>query len=83
MTTNTKIKIELEVSDVQEMLSTIETTMGKIQWVIENNPPRKPNQLQLLQLRLLQLTRTSVILKRDLNARALENSNVILMGEKK
>jgi hypothetical protein len=68
-----KVSIELDVEDVQEVLTTVETVVGKIFWVLENNPPKQSEKLQLLNLRLLQLQRASLKFRSALNERAKAN----------
>jgi hypothetical protein len=68
-----KISIEYEVEDAQEILSTTETLVNRISWVLENKPPSKPNELRLLELRLAQLARISLTTRIALNERAKAN----------
>jgi hypothetical protein len=77
-----KITIELEVEQAQELASTVRTTVKKIDWVLENTPPKKPGQAKDLDARAKLLTLAANTIEEALNARALANSNVVLMGEK-
>ena len=53
------IKLEFEVVDAKECASTLRSTVKRIDWVLENNPPRnprKPNEAELLDVRAKHLT---------------------------
>lgn len=74
MVTKAKISIELNVDVAQEVHYSLESLLKKIDWVLENQPPRKPSQLEALQIRRELLERASLNFKDALNNRALENS---------
>jgi hypothetical protein len=77
------ITIELEVMAAQELLSTARTTVKKIDWVLENTPPKKPGQAADLDNRAKVLTLTANIIEAVLHKRALENSTPNVVSMKK
>jgi hypothetical protein len=64
------ITIELDVAIAQELASTALTTAGKIDWVLENRPPKKA-QVDALDLRAKLLTVAATLINTKLNERAL------------
>lgn len=74
------ITIELEVAHAQELASTARTTIKKIDWVLENKPPRKQTDVIGLDLRAKILTLAATKIETALHQRAL--SNVVKIGEK-
>lgn len=81
MATN-KITIELTIEAAQELASTASTTANKIDWVLENRPPKKA-QAAVLDERAKLLTKTATLIETALHKRALENENVVKMAGKK
>jgi hypothetical protein len=69
--TNTVI-IELDVQDAQELAFTAGKQASRIDWVLENTPP-KPSQIADLDLRAKRLTRATNIIKIALTERVLNN----------
>jgi hypothetical protein len=74
-----KISIELEVSDAQEVASTLRTTVKKIDWVLDNKPPSKPGASADLDSRAQQLTKIAEQIETMLHDRARANANVVPM----
>jgi len=58
-----KIRIELEVIDAQEIASTLNSTVKKIDWVLENNPPRKVDEVKRLDVRGQRLTLIATLIE--------------------
>jgi hypothetical protein len=77
-----KITIELSVEALQELASTCNTTVRKIDWVLENRPPKKA-QAVAMDERAKLLQKTANIIEKVLNDRALANENIVKMGAKK
>jgi hypothetical protein len=70
-----KVTIELDVQQAQELASTARTTIKKIDWVLENTPPKKPGQAADLDARAKILTLAANTIEAALHARALENAD--------
>jgi hypothetical protein len=77
-----KVTIELTVEALQELASTANTTVRKIDWVLENKPPKKA-QAEAMDARAKLLQKTANIIEKALNDRALANENVVKMTGKK
>jgi hypothetical protein len=69
------VMIELQVDDAQEVASTIRTVVSKIDWVLENNPPRKPGDAERLDMRAKTLTIVAEHIETTLHQRALSEAN--------
>jgi hypothetical protein len=67
-----KMTIELSIDALQELASTARTTARKIDWVLENRPPKEKDAKDLDERAKL-LMKTAAIIEKALNARALEN----------
>lgn len=74
-----KITVEMEIEDAQELASTAETMVNRIDWTLENRPP-KASQQASMDMRAKQLTRAANAIKKALSERAKEN--VIRMTKK-
>jgi hypothetical protein len=72
-----KVNLEVDVEVAQELASTIRTVVKKIDWVLENTPPKKPGQAADLDARAKLLTQTAAYIESILHQRALANANVI------
>jgi hypothetical protein len=70
-----KISVEMELVDVEEIESTLRTLISKIDWVLENNPPRRAGQAEALDTRAKHLTLIAAIFVQALNNRALNEAN--------
>jgi hypothetical protein len=51
-----KIKIELEIADCNELVSSLRSLVKKIDYVLDNYPPRKPGESERLDTRGKHLT---------------------------
>jgi hypothetical protein len=79
-----KVTVEFEVEQAQELAITARAAVKKIDYVLDNpKPGMKPGQISDLDVRAKLLTITAQIIEDVLHARALANSNVVKMGEKK
>jgi hypothetical protein len=80
-----KISIEFTIDEIQEVLFTIKATTRRIDWVLDNNPPRKSGEADKMDKRARLLTRTATFIEKKLNAKALsdQSDNVVNIGEKK
>jgi|GEM_PF-3425653 hypothetical protein len=77
-----KVTIEFEIAQAQEVASTIRTTVKKIDFVLDNPPPKmKPGQLSDLDVRAKILTVAAQTIEDKLHARAL--ANVVKIADKK
>jgi hypothetical protein len=78
------VRMEMEVEDIQEIISTIEATHGKILWVLENRPPTKEKAKTDLEYRCAHLNLIALRLTKILSDRALSNQDkVVKIGGKK
>jgi hypothetical protein len=77
----TKMSVELEVEQYQELLFTARKKANDIDWVLENRYPTKPGQAKLLDDRAKMLTITAMLIEKALNERAL--TNVVKIATKK
>jgi hypothetical protein len=78
------VRMEMEVEDIQEIISTIEATHGKILWVLENRPPSKEKAKVDLEYRCAHLNLIALRLTKVLSDRALANQDkVVKIGGKK
>lgn len=66
-----KMSIEMEVYDFQEISSTLKTTARRIDWVLENKPPKRPGEAEALDTRAKHLTLISTLIDTELNKRVL------------
>jgi hypothetical protein len=73
-----KVTIELDVDIAQELASSTETTVSKMDWVLENKSPRNAADLDE---RAKKLTKAATAIKTALHARA--KANVVKIGAKK
>jgi hypothetical protein len=69
------VMIELQVDDAQEVASTLRTTVKKIDWVLENNPPRRSGDAERLDERAKTLTIVAEHIETILHQRALAEAN--------
>jgi hypothetical protein len=58
-----KINIELEIVDAQEVAFTLNATVKKIDYVLENNPPRKAGEAERLDVRGQRLTLIATLIE--------------------
>jgi len=66
--TNSKVTIEMDVDVAQEALSTLQTMEERIAWILENQQPRR---LEELKERAKKLKVAVEVMRKALNARAL------------
>jgi hypothetical protein len=87
MSTKTKpketISLELAIVDAQDVLGIINKKVRDIDWVLENKKPTKKGQAEDLDTRAKRLQLVANTIEKMLNDRALANSNVVPIGEKK
>jgi hypothetical protein len=72
MVANNKIVLQFDMEALQEVASTLRTTVKKIDWVIENRPPKK-SELERLDVRAKLLTMTASQIEEALHERAKAN----------
>jgi hypothetical protein len=72
-----KIAIEFDVEAAQELASTVRTVVRKIDYVLENTPPKKPGQAVDLDARAKLLTQIAANIEAALHHRALANANIV------
>jgi hypothetical protein len=72
MATKDTLDLELDVETMQEVLSTLETMVRKIDWTLENRDPRNPENLE--QRRNL-IEKAARQFRAALNKRALKIAN--------
>lgn len=71
MATKETLNVNLDVETLQELHSSLETLAGKIQWVLDNTKPKRPEELKM-RLKLIEHAARSF--KDALNRRALEKN---------
>ena len=67
--------IDLSVEDAQECASTLRSTIKRIDWVLENNPPRKAGEAERMDERAKTLTIIANHIEEKLHERALKHAN--------
>jgi hypothetical protein len=64
--------LEVDVEDAQELARTLRTLVRRIDWTLENNPPKKETDKVDLDARAKQLTIIASDVEAALHKRALE-----------
>jgi hypothetical protein len=83
MVAKNKISIEFDIEVAQELAFTCGTTAIKIDWVLENSPP-KASQAKAMDERAKILTKTATLIEKALSDRAkINDNNVVKMATKK
>jgi hypothetical protein len=72
--------VELAIDIAQELEMSTNSTVRKIDWVLENKPPYKKGEAERLNERAKKLTLAALAIHEALNDRA---NNIVKIGEKK
>lgn len=77
-----KISIEFKIEDAQQLAYYFRQQAGKIDWVLENTPPKNPAKVKVLDDKAKWLVVTATLIEKALHARALNNgnTNIVKMG---
>jgi hypothetical protein len=61
------ITVELTVNDAHECASSLRATINRIDWLLENNPPKKKGEVEKLDKRAKTLTIIATNIEEKLN----------------
>jgi sugar/nucleoside kinase (ribokinase family) len=81
--TKSTVTIVLDVEIAQELAASSDSTVRKIDWVLENKAPTRKGEAERLDLRAKQLTLAAEAIRKALNDRAKAETNVVKIGAKK
>jgi hypothetical protein len=70
------VNVELTIGEAQELESTLRIMVKKIDWILENNPPKKAGEADKMDTRAKKLTLIAAKIAKLLNDRVLAASNV-------